>query len=358
MDASSFDRSHARRLARDRAARLAEAGALARALEVLLQRAGFATEGCRALAAQVVRQEQAELLRAHGRIESRRRFKHKSGHPLLETRQLSLLYVDESGSSSIDAQATKGIFAVGAIAISRESADAYRLAANNLKRDYFGDIDITFHEPFMRHRTRPFYFQGNPLRQQEFQAAVDQIVADTEFIAFGVCIRKLAFATELGAASLAPYLPTDVYSIAVALLLERYLDYLATQPGDMRGRVTFESQGPREDAYHQLEYARVLVDGTQWIPPTHLQHLLEPGVQFTPKRGSDPTELADMLARDIYEWVESGCTGSPGRWDLFGKKVYFRDNGLMGKFGIKIFPDSDIRDTVEAHRREVRAGRN
>jgi len=59
-----------------------------------------------------------------------------------------------------------------------------------------------------------------------------------------------------------------------------------------------------------------------------------------------------MLSRDLYEWIRDDCIGSPKRWDTFGKKIYCRDEGMMGKFGIKVFPDSDIRDRIEAHRWE------
>ena len=36
-------------------------------------------------------------------------------------------------------------------------------------------------------------------------------------------------------------------------------------------------------------------------------------------------------------------------------KIYRRGDGRMGKFGAKVFPDSDIRDRVEAHRIECGA---
>jgi hypothetical protein len=61
-------------------------------------------------------------------------------------------------------------------------------------------------------------------------------------------------------------------------------------------------------------------------------------------------ELADMVSRDIYEWVEAGCEASVGRWPVVNERIYCRDDRMHGKFGIKVFPDHDIRDTIEAHR--------
>ena len=60
-----------RRLARRRATHLSEAGALARALEVLLKRAAFDASTCTELAKDIAHQEAIEVQRAAGRIESR-----------------------------------------------------------------------------------------------------------------------------------------------------------------------------------------------------------------------------------------------------------------------------------------------
>jgi hypothetical protein len=136
--------------------------------------------------------------------------------------------------------------------------------------------------------------------------------------------------------------------------MERYVDFIATQETKRIGRVVFESQGPREDAIHQFEYARVLVNGTQWMPPSDFQHHLEAGVRFRPKEaGSHPLELADIFAREIYDWVASGCEQEPHRWHVFNPKIYCRGDRQMGKFGVKVFPDSDIRDKIEEHRRRA-----
>ncbi len=111
-----------------------------------------------------------------------------------------------------------------------------------------------------------------------------------------------------------------------------------------------ESIGSREDAEHQLEYARLLLEGSQWIPDSVFRNDLETGLRFVPKQGSHPCELADMFARELYEWIRGDCDVTPMRWDLFSKKMYCRGDGQMGKFGVKVFPDSDIRDRIEAHR--------
>jgi hypothetical protein len=342
-----------RRLSRKRAAQLAEAGRLIRIVEALLNDAEFDTAPYRGLAEEIRTREQAELMKAHGRLAPRKRFRHQSGQPLHEKRTSNLLFIDESGVSHPEKQQTKAFFVLGAVALHEEHVPDYCSAADDLKRAFFGTTDMTLHEPAMRRFDGPYHFGGDTKKQQAFDQAVNELIERTPFVAFGVGIDKMGFADEFVRTGLDPYLPLDVYTLAVVMLLERYVDFLATSSGGRLGRVTFESQGPKEDAAHQLEYARVLVHGTQWMPPSDFQHGLEAGVRFRPKYGSDPLELADILARDLYEWVASDCEGSPHRWHVFNPKIYCRDDRQMGKFGIKVFPDSRIRDKIEAHRKQA-----
>ena len=233
----------------------------------------------------------------------------------------------------------------------QEEIDNYCAAADEIKVEFFGTKDFSFHEPFMRRREDRYYLGGDTKRQREFDQAVDRLVKDTSFVAFGVGVRKAPFQSEFVKTGIDPYLPTDVYPLAILLLTERYIDFLAHESEPRFGRVTFESQGPLEDAYHQLEYARVLMGGSQFVPASSFRNWLETGLHFEPKpHASDPMELSDMLSRDLYEWIKSGCASTPKRWKLFGEKIYCRGDGAMGKFGVKVFPDSDIRDLINEHR--------
>ena len=344
-----------RRLARDRANLLAEAERVARALEILLQRANHPADAVSRLLQDVAAQQREELQRAHGHIEPRKRFKSKSGQPLQRRLPITNLYIDESGKSHIGTAASPEYFALGAIAIGSNDKDLYRAKSDDIKTRFFGRTDFQFHEPYMRFRRQTngidYGFGDNKAKQKEFDKEIQDLIIATDFVAFGAVIRKAGFRTEFVNAGIDPYLPTDVYSVAITLLLERYVDALANSNPETLGRVRFESQGPREDAYYQLEYARVLLDGTQWVSAKAFQSRLETGLRFSPKVGSDPSELSDFFARDLFEWARSECCTSPKWWNEFCSKVYVRGDGLMGKFGIKVFPDSDIRDQIEHHRR-------
>ncbi len=274
---------------------------------------------------------------------------------MLEGRPVSNLYVDESGRSNPGHTSGLAFFSLGAVALTEEEAESYCAKADEIKMRFFGNTNVTFHEPNMRNRDGDFYFGNNEPEQRSFDSAIEALIKETEFVAFGVGIRKRAFANDFLEAGLAPYLPSDVYVIAIAMMLERYVDFLANSPEKRLGRLTFEGQGAKEDAYHQLEYARLLIEGTQWVSDKGFRQWLETGLRFTPKRGSHPTELADMLSRDLYEWTRDGCQSYPKWWELFSEKIYWRGDGRMGKFGVKVFPDSDIREAIEQHRRNCGA---
>lgn len=266
------------------------------------------------------------------------------------------LSVDESGLSFVSRQNHEGWFALGAVAVTNEDERAYRAHADELKRQFFAaPHEITFHEPLMRQRAEPFRFGEDTVRQRRFDDAVDELIAASGFVAFAVGVRKRAFARDFQAAGSDPYLPMDVYSLALQLLLERFVDYLHDQESYPLGALVLEAQGPRENADHQLAVAETLVYGTQWVSESAFRRYVEPGVSFVPKQGSHPVELSDMLARDVFEWIRSNCESEPGRWSLWDDKFYRRGDLRMGKFGLKVFPDSDIRDRIEAHRDPFRA---
>ena len=338
-----------RRIARRRALLLSEAGKVARLLEILLERADYDTEVCKTLIKDLGGYENSQLVKSYGRIESRKRFKKRSSQPLHEERRLNLLYADESGKSNPEPLPAPTFFSLGAVALTPDDADKYRIAADELKSQFFGRSDFTFHEPDMRNHNEIYSFGGDYAKRSAFDNALGNLITSIPFVAFGVGILKQAHADFMNE-ELDPYLPSDVYSLAIELLMERYVDYLATSSKEMMGRVTFESQGPKEDAQHQLGYAQLLLDGTQWVSGADFRNWLETGPRFTPKSNSHPMELADMFSRDLYEWVRDGCVTTPRRWELFQSKIYCRGDGMRGKFGVKVFPDSEIRDIIEAHR--------
>ena len=338
-----------RRIAKHRALLFAEAAQIARLLKTRLARAGYDTSVCDALIRDLGGHENSYLIKAYGPVKSRKKPRRRSPQPLTDERQANYIYIDENGNSKPEPVNRPTFFSLGAVSMTHESAVKYQAAADKIKNAFFRTTDLTFHEPSMRNRDGIYYFNGDEHKQQAFENAITDLIKTTDFVAFGVGVRKRAYEDFMEGAS-DPYLPIDVYSLAIDLLLERYVDYLAYKSENTIGRITFESQGPKEDAEHQLEYSRLLLDGTQWVHSSDFRNWLETRLTYVPKSGSHPVELADIFSRDLYEWTRGNCQSNPHRWELFQSKIYLRGDGMRGKFGVKIFPDSDIRDIIEAHR--------
>lgn len=278
--------------------------------------------------------------KALGRIPSRMNAR-KTTSPLLEKRPICSLFLDESGTSA--SSGSDGTFAIGAVAMCEPDILDYVSTANEIKTRYFGTLDHTFHEPMMRKRSGMYRFQGDLELQRAFAGEFAALVNATPFVAFGVGIRKQAFAQDFASTGLDPYLPTKLYDLALMLLLERFVDYMAYKEPRHIGRVHLESIGSLEDAEHQAAYADLLLHGTQWVSDSVFRSWLETGCRFSPKTGSNPAELADLVAREVFEYTRSDGQESPCQWSVIGPKFYLREDGLAGKFGLKIFPDSDIR---------------
>lgn len=345
-----------RLLAQREAQVLAEAGRASEVLEVLLRRTALQGDPrLKALMTDIKRGEGAALRRSFGHIGSRNRLKrpHGSGNPIRDDVPISNLYLDESGVSHGGGGA-QDWFSLAGIAMSSHDAMQYASEADEIKRTFFGHTALTFHEPLMRQRDGRFGFEGDLAKQLNFDRAIDSLIQRSRFVAFGTGIRKAVYQREFVETGRDPYLPVGVYALAIHLLLERYVDHLWSCGEHPLGAITIEAQGPREDVEHQLAVAETIRFGTQWVSGKSFQSYLAPGVSFVPKQGSHPVELSDMLARDIYEWIRSDCLDEPKRWSLWNEKLYQRGDLRSGKFGLKVFPDSDLRPRIEAHRASVR----
>ena len=177
-----------RRIARRKNLQLAEAERAGRAFGTLLSRAKYDAPELDALLATLHDEEANELLRSSGRIESRQRFKYKSGQPLHENRVDDFLFLDESGRS--DFRSPGEYFVLGGVAMTQQDADLYVEQADALKLQFFGRTDITFHEPDIRNHRDWFSLGGVPERRRAFCDALDELVSNTPFTLFAVGIRK------------------------------------------------------------------------------------------------------------------------------------------------------------------------
>lgn len=349
-----------RLLSRRDAAIYSEAGHLAHAVEIALKRVSRpeshdAEIAAKNLAELLSRLERDAEVRSTGHQEARKRYRRPKKKDAASNGfvPLNRMSIDECGQAG-GMGAGEHWFSLGGIVMTTDQEEVYSARANAIKKKFLHRTSVTFHEPLMRNHKGEFWFRGDRAKQADFTAAIDDLILDSEFTAFAVGIRKLALIDEVKQGSIDPYLPLDAYSLAIHLMLERFIDYLATQSHRSRAVITLEAQGPRENAEHQRAIADTLTYGTQWVSERAFYRHIRPGAMFVPKQGSHPVELADMLARDVFEWIRSDCKVEPRRWDIWSDKFYQREDLRRGKFGLKVFPDSDIRDLIEQHRDGLR----
>lgn len=324
----------------------------------IVQRTGYNTDAIDALLDDLRKKEINATQRAQGRIESRDRFKGISSNPAMEERESMYLYLDESGTSTPFVSTSPpghAVFSVGAVAMTKTARKKWDRGADSIKMEFWGHKEITFHEPYMRNCADQFRFGGNVGKQQAFASALRDLLSTVPYVTFGAVIRKDAYQSEFLDSGKDGFLPVDAYSLAISMILERFVDYLAHHSKRYRGRLIFESQGPRQDAEHQLSYASVMLNGTRYVPGKTFMNWLHAGCEFLPKSGSHPVEIADIVSRDLHEWVRSGCKEDPKYWDIFSNRVYYRDRGVQGTFGIKVFPASGIEVEIYDHRRKCGA---
>ena len=283
------------------------------------------------------------------------------------------LFVDESGLAD-DVRRSEGsgdFFTLGAVAISDDARDQYRTRADQLKREFFKrGPDVILHASELRQAMkgpvgRKGKFALNTGKSwSELVRALEELVEQTEFTAFGIIIQKWVFYDQFITTGEDPFLPRETYDLALHLLLERFVSFLASDATAPIGSITLEFQSPEQNARHQLIIAETIAHGTRWVSPEPLQRDIRPGVEFLNKQPSHPLELSDMLANFLYQLARDGFSGNrPPRleqdgstqlWKIFCSKFYGEDNLRKGKFGLKVFPAGDLEGWLNDFREKWR----
>jgi len=346
----------AKRLARARAAQAEEALqllALAQRRVVSLEDDALrnALDGLRR---DLRRRFEADESRGGGHLEPRKKYKGRSQHLALEHgRGVITLYIDESGKPQRDLDQPH--FVLAGVAMDDDAAQAYVEAANTLKRNYGLPPSLCLHAPQIEKGVDDFAFGNDACIQAAFRQELDRLVASTDFRLLGAVIRKDKLAQLLSEGTEFPNLPPGLYEMALTFLAERFVDMLhADQVLKPCGRLVFESIGNLEDALHQRAFADLLIHGTEFVSDGCFRGWLRPGCEFRTKDGSHPIELADLAARALLNWTRAGFSIDHTFLNLWGPKISTRDEVERGKFGIKVFPDTDIRDKVVRIREVVR----
>lgn len=332
-------------ISKEKSAQTRQAIRLAQWLQVFMGRIGQEDSAVKALIQELTEHETRLEQLGAARIEGRLNQKSSGGGNSYETIHL---FVDESGSESLNADAS--VFVVAGVAFTESEISNYRSRADALKLKHLGDANITFHEPFLKRGQKEFS-RLDASAHRSFVGEVLELYRQTEFTAFAVAIRKDVF-LDFQTQHASDWLEGSIYDVAVGFLAERFVDYLCHLGRPVRGRIRFESIQSVPDAMRQRAYAELLIRGTQWVSRKSFLGSLETGCVFEPKCGSSPCEIADALARTTFEWITAGCSDKQIAWELFSPKFYARGDNRRGKFGLKVFPDDGLKNLVDDHRSE------
>ena len=128
--------------------------------------------------------------------------------------------------------------------------------------------------------------------------------------------------------------------------LERYVDY-----GWFRKRWKGDdsrAKGPREPCSTRFNCARLLLDGTQWVPESAFQQAIQPGATSFQVGLTSTGKLADLFARDLLR-VDTGRDAVKNRGlggsTFTSEDVLPDDEGRPSrwKFGVRLPGLSPIR---------------
>ncbi|GFE52251.1 3-deoxy-D-manno-octulosonic acid transferase [Roseobacter cerasinus] len=209
-----------------------------------------------------------------------------------------IVYLDESGSPSIEADAQDfPVFVLACVCISKEEyANAIVPRLQALKFKYFGHDQIVFHERDIRRQSGDFVvFRGNPDTRSNFLADVSRLIGSFDFDLATAVIDK----AKLAARYPNPWSP---YELAMLLAME-HLALILRDKGQL-GRIVHvvaESRGKLENAELELSFRRI-ADGQPPLQSNQIDLItsIEWRLLFSDKKSnSSGLQLADLIARPV-----------------------------------------------------------
>lgn len=260
------------------------------------------------------------------------------------------LFLDECGgheSKKVDSKFP--VFCLSGLVVTEE--DYTKQIAprwNGFKARYLHSIDARIHEPSIRgKRLKYFLSRYGSSDPASFESTLHDILSETNYTLISTVIRKDEHKSTFGEMPIDMFLPLSQYHIALDFILERFVHYLHNQAGDARGIVIAERIGDKETAQLKHEYARLRLEGTQYISPSWFRYQLSDSLFFADKNDLIPgLEMTDIIARPTAEKVKDPSS-VPVRWEPIKTKFYDGTQGRPESYGLKVFPTPISQDLFE-----------
>jgi hypothetical protein len=244
-----------------------------------------------------------------------------------------IIYVDESGVPSFDADKDYPVFVLAFCIFDKEKYSknsAPRL--KELKFKYFGHDMVIFHENEIRRDRGYFTKFKNPDLKNEFISDLTKIIEEEDFILIATVIKK----DNLFSKNSSPY------HIALKYCMERTLKFLQSKKEDVKiTHIIIEQRGKKEDAELELEFRRIC-DGQNYEKIKMNFEI----IMSSKLSNSAGLQIADLVARPIG--IKTIKPNQENRaFDVIKTKLHRNKKGEVDGFGIKIFPKKSIEEEVE-----------
>ena len=237
-----------------------------------------------------------------------------------------IIYVDESGDHGLQSINREYPLFVLSFCIFDKSiyADIMTPEIRKLKFGYFGHDMVVLHEHDIRKKRGPFSRLAKEAREK-FMEELANIIERCDFTLVAVVIDKQKLNNQYTS-------PTNPYHLAMEYGLERVYRFLkGEEQSDHCMYLVVEARGKKEDDELELEFRRVC-DGENYFSKRLPFEL----IIADKKVNSEGLQLADMTARPIGLSVLR--PDQTNRAMAIIKNKYYKVNGNINGFGLKIFP--------------------
>ena len=240
------------------------------------------------------------------------------------------LFLDESGDHGLaNIDANFPVFVLCGVIVSDQAYRQVDMEMVHLKKKFWGERKAILHSRDIRKCQKEFQILFDLEIKKEFYAAVNHLIASSEYAIIASAINKVHHIAQYGK------LASDVYEIALSFIIERSVFYLDDQPGNEKHlHITIEKRGKKEDIQLREHFQRLCSRGTGYVTPDRIRAY---GLDIELRSKTDDInglQLADLIAYPIARYVLDPKRANPA-FDVLEVKFYSKGSK---RYGLKVFP--------------------
>ncbi len=256
------------------------------------------------------------------------------------------LYVDESGDWGYPNY--NPIYPVlclcGSIVLDDYYLKEIMPAVANIKRTYLHKLDLTIRRHDLSKAKDKFTILKDEAHAKAFIVEFTKTIAQFDMKIIISSLDKVEYYRAYGTGRVDSSLPTDIYSLLLTFMIERFFCFL-WEKDKAKGRIVVESRGTKEDNIVQQCYSRIMQYGTQFYTnPWQFQKVLPTSIEFKQKKDNIVgLQLSDWIAMPIAKKIlfPDGSQDPFGEWELYKGKIWLGNNpSSPGQVGFKTFPNN------------------